>query len=120
MLEVCPDCRTAYHWEVPRFGCQCGRHDPSLAPLAEALTAQRAGGARAIWNADRDADQDQAPLARPATGRRDAPEPRSKALPGARWVRPTPRPRSARPLDRLNLDDDTDDLPWQHRSRDLR
>lgn len=24
MFGVCPQCRTAYHWEFPRFGCQCG------------------------------------------------------------------------------------------------
>ncbi|MBI4498847.1 MAG: hypothetical protein HY689_13220 [Chloroflexi bacterium] len=111
MLQVCQDCRSAYHWEFPRFGCACGRYDPSLAGVAGALTDERTAvanvpptrtGARALWS---------------DTG------PRPAAAPGdrqPRQARPLRSPSRSRLRERFDLDDDVEDLPWQHRSRDFR
>ena len=113
MLQVCPDCRSAYHWEFPRFGCACGRFDPSLAPLAAALGREREvvgapdrAGQSGVWD---------------SALRRDVRELRDGWLSHPRLARAEPKPRAARPQERLDLDDDDlEHLPWQHRSRDFR
>ena len=119
MVQVCPNCKTAYHWEVPRFSCACGRFDPSLAAPAESLIPQRE---QRRWDA---VPQRARNFPGPApssndTLRRDPTENRGRPALGPRATGLTPKSRPARRLERYNADDDQDDLPWQHRSRDLR
>ena len=80
MFGVCPNCRTAYHWDVPRYGCQCGAMSDT--PPAEAASPQYTSLGRSPWNGGMWRDMDpgddrRRPAARPASGvgaRDDVPE----------------------------------------------
>lgn len=65
-------------------------------------------------------DRDDTPTIRSDTSLRDIREARERFLQDPNITRPAPRPRAPRPHDRHDLDDDLNNLPWQHRSRDFR
>lgn len=61
MFGVCPNCRTAYNWDIPRFGCSCGYM--SDVPPAESSASDYTALGRSPfvpsgwWGADRDRDR---------------------------------------------------------------
>ena len=116
MVQVCPDCRSAYSSEVPRFACACGRHDPSAAAQTDSFMPRRSG----VANLFQDRDATATAGARGDALLRDIRETRERSFLGQCIARPAPRPRLPRPHDRFDLDDDNDNLPWQHRGRDFR
>lgn len=62
MFGVCPKCRTAYSWDVPRFSCSCGHMSdmpPTDMPTRDYTALGRSPFApTGWWGADRDRDRD--------------------------------------------------------------